>query len=72
MSELARRLAVLVEGHAPAVLCCGCLSAQLKAAEDAVREAAQLLVMSVSDRYETVERLCAQCGALDSMIRLVS
>ena len=56
MSELARRLAALIEGKTPAVVCCTCLAAQLMATEDAVREAAQLLVMSVSDRYETVER----------------
>lgn len=72
MTELARRLAALVEGQTPAIFCCGCLAAQLRAAEDAVREAAQLLVMSVSERYETVQRLCAGCGELDSMIRLVS
>jgi predicted Rossmann-fold nucleotide-binding protein len=72
VSELARRLAALIEGKTPAILCCGCLAGHLMASEDAVREAAQLLVMSVSDRYETVERRCAQCGERDSMVRLLA
>ena len=72
MSELARRLAALIEGQAPAFYCCACLAARLATDEREVREAAQILLISVSERYETVRGNCSRCGETDTTILLVT
>ena len=71
VTDLARQLAALIEGRAPAVYCCDCLAAELAIEQGTVREAAQLLLISVSERFETVRRTCAGCGQADTVVALL-